>query len=1034
MTPNEIGWARTVEKPIYLREDLHQMAKKKQFVTAAAAFAVAASAVAPAITADAASTTVRLSSDYVRGGDLNAALDKEYKGSEIHWYKSSIDMNKLGVFQTAKGFVKGKGIKVEKKLRVLNYAQEIKPESEFVFEQGVPVSGIRIQPVLFADGNEYAKPLSVAGFNTDKVGEFEGTLTYANKAYGTVTKTVKYKVVASKVAFSEVKHEVEGDMLSVSADVKNLKDGEKVELVIFPGKDESAALPAIEAEIKDGKVMASAKDIPAGTHSFILRSGDVKTAAMEFKVEKLELKEVKAVAANKLEVAFSQAIDFSKAKIEVKRGTVVVNATVVPSEDKMSAKLELASKLFEGDYTVSVSGLSDEALTKTVSVMNEKVASIELGSTTAPAAVDKKSAKVGYKVMNQYGEDITSAPLASGIDWTASNGVTATDDNKGVLTLTAAEIKKGDMIALTGINASTNTVISKVITIADVAVADSLAFDKVYHADNKELSGSTPATEFALLVDAKDQYGTALTADQVNEGFIFTSSNPSVLTLGANPAASGLGADKKAVGLKFTAGANYAQGGKVIITAISKATGKVSQYEVNVAAAPALATFNISAPSTLVAAGETVEIPFSAVDQFGKAITKYDDINGKVKFSSEEKLKLVKGKDGVAVLEYTAGAKGLDVQVVTVPASGKVSQLSIDVKEAAYAATIESLKDVNTTVAAGGKVDVKLQNIVVKDQYGRTMDLKGKLATTPAAGKYQIVAVNADGGAVNVSPDAITADDGVITISGSTKGTEDVTFKLKEYKAAVGETAATFVDVATSPLKVTFTTVDKSAYSSFEIADVATLFADGDADSHTQELKVYGVKADGSKVLLPDTYYTVILDSKLELVDGELNSALPANHPTAFGNSETTTAKLTVVVDGEKTPVTLTKDVTISKVAPKAEKIEFDKDTVKDGVAEFTTTQLNSTNDAAAFNAILEVTDQYGEELLTIAPGEAGAPILTVTNLQDKTDNDSDLSVELGTNGTSTVNVENASATDTFVVTYLLDGKTVTVKGLVVTP
>lgn len=181
------------------------MAKKKQFVTAAAAFAVAASAVAPAITADAATKTVRLSSDYVRVGDLDATLDKTYNGGEIHWYKSSVDLNKLGVFQTAKGFVKGQGIRVEKRVRVLNYAQEIKPESEFVFEQGVPVSGIRVQPVLFADGNEYAKPVSVAGFNTDKVGEFEGTLTYANRAYGVVTKKVKYKVVNSTPMVEEVK-------------------------------------------------------------------------------------------------------------------------------------------------------------------------------------------------------------------------------------------------------------------------------------------------------------------------------------------------------------------------------------------------------------------------------------------------------------------------------------------------------------------------------------------------------------------------------------------------------------------------------------------------------------------------------------------------------------------------------------------------------------------------------------------------------------------------------------------------------------
>lgn len=361
MTPNEIGWARTVEKPIYLREDLHQMAKKKQFVTAAAAFAVAASAVAPAITADAASSTVRLSSDYVRGGDLDAALDKEYKGSEIYWYKSSIDMNKLGVFQTAKGFVKGKGIKVEKKLRVLNYAQEIKPESEFVFEQGVPVSGIRVQPVLFADGVVYNKPLFVAGFSTEKVGEFEGTLTYSNKAYGSVTKTVKYKVVATKVAFSEVKHEVKDDMLSVSADVKNLKEGEKVELVIFPGKDESKALAPITAEIKDGKVMVSAKEIPAGTHSFILRSGDVKTAAMEFKVEDQTpmVKEVKALNLKQVEVKFNKDLDKASAETltnyELKIGSAAAtNPTAAEVTSEGTVLLTFAEKGQSTDAKLTV--------------------------------------------------------------------------------------------------------------------------------------------------------------------------------------------------------------------------------------------------------------------------------------------------------------------------------------------------------------------------------------------------------------------------------------------------------------------------------------------------------------------------------------------------------------------------------------------------------------------------------------------------------------------------------------------------------
>ena len=193
------------EIAFYQREDLNKMANKKQFVTAAAAFAVTAAAVAPAMSASAAMPVVKLGSDYVRQGNLDAALDKKYHGSEIHWYKSSVNMNKLGVFQTAVGFVKGKGIKVEKRIRVLNYAQEVVgPKEMLVFEKGEAVSGIRTQPVKFAD-RVYMKPGSWSGIDTSKVGEFMATFTYTNKAYGTVSKSFKYKVVESAPMVSSVK-------------------------------------------------------------------------------------------------------------------------------------------------------------------------------------------------------------------------------------------------------------------------------------------------------------------------------------------------------------------------------------------------------------------------------------------------------------------------------------------------------------------------------------------------------------------------------------------------------------------------------------------------------------------------------------------------------------------------------------------------------------------------------------------------------------------------------------------------------------
>ncbi|MBG0917842.1 hypothetical protein [Exiguobacterium sp. SRB7LM] len=372
------------------------MAKKKQFVTAAAAFAVAASAVAPAITADAASTTVQLSSDYVRGGDLDAALDKEYKGSEIYWYKSSVDMNKLGVFQTAKGFVKGQGIRVEKKLRVLNHAQDIQPE-EIVLEEGVPASGLRIQPVLFADGVKYNKVVTYKGFSTEKAGEFEGTFTYSNKAFGVVTKTVKYKVVASKVELSEVKSEVMDDVLSVTADVKNLKDGEKVELVVYANRDMNAALPAVQAEVKDGKLSVKSGKLPAGNHSFILRSGEVKTDVMNFVVEAPMVKDVKAINGKDHVVEFNKSVDKITAEnkanyeISVNNGAALAAAdytVAVDEKDPTKVKITLAdgSALSNGAYVsvkvkkaildTNLKPLADD-FTKTFTFVDNSAATIE---------------------------------------------------------------------------------------------------------------------------------------------------------------------------------------------------------------------------------------------------------------------------------------------------------------------------------------------------------------------------------------------------------------------------------------------------------------------------------------------------------------------------------------------------------------------------------------------------------------------------------------------------------------------------------
>jgi len=906
-------------------------------------------------------------------------------------------------------------------------AESIKPIDDITVDEGTKLEDVKLPEkvtVVYSDKSE--KEASVkwdtSKVDTSKPGTYkvEGTVDGTNL-------TASVNVVVKEVAKPESIKPIDDITVDEGTKLEDVKLPEKV-TVVYTDKSEKEASVQWDTSKLDLSKPDTYKLEGTVDGTDLKASVNVVVKAVAPKVES-----VSAINAKTLKVTFNKAVDDTKAKFEVKKGSVTVNvAKTTFSADKKSVELELASKLFEGEYTVNVTGLADQALTGSVKVENEKVAKIELLGEVAPInAKDKKQATVAYRVLNQYGEDITKSPIATSIEWHASSGVTAADDDKGLLTLTKSDdFKTGDKVALTGINTSTNTVVSGVVTVSDASATDTVEFDGVYNKDGKEFSGDLDVSDFALLLTAKDQYGKTVKADQVNDDVVFTSSNPSVLTV--DKAYDEQGKDKNQVGLKFKAGSNYANGGKVIITAISKSSGKVSQFEVNVKAAPKLDTFTLSAPTDVVAAGETVKIPFTAVDQYGNAVTKYDDLKDKVTFSSDN-AKLEEDASGNAYLEYKApDTKGLQVLVATVAGSGKVSQLTIDVKDAAYPATIESLKDVTTTVSKNGSVKIGLSNLVVKDQYGRTFDLKGKLSDKADAGKYRIVATDSENGAVKVdntnTSAEITADDGTITITGLEKGSEDVTFKLQQ-SVKNSDNTYSFEDVATSPLKVTFNTVDKSAFTSFEVGDIAPLYADGDATTHKRDLKVYGVKADGTKVELPSSDYTVITDNKVVAYDentGTLNAVI-GSEDDRFKTKDEITSKVTVIVDGFDTPSTITKDVVISKEAPKADKIEF-TDAVSNGVASIPVSDLSDDSDASYLDAVLKVTDQYGVKI------DSPTPIITVTNVKEKTvDADPSQRFKVVGNGSDTINIQNAEAGDTFTVTYLLDGKTATVKFTVAT-
>lgn len=311
---------------------------------------------------------------------------------------------------------------------------------------------------------------------------------------------------------------------------------------------------------------------------------------------------ISAINAKTLKVEFNTAVDASKAAFEVKKAGIKANATVTFAEDKKSATLELASKLTKGEYTVSVTGLTDEALTSTFVAEDERVEKVEIlsdvaivDSTNAPT-----EATVAYQVTNQYGEDITKTTSLT------TNDNANISLSNGVATITLGQnAKVGDKVALTLINVEHAVTSTKVLTLSAAATVSEVSVSSLYNKDGKTLNEDTDLSkdEFYLIVDAKDQYGNTITdVDLAEAGLIKSQSNPTVVaTAGANNTAdfTSLTIDGKTkLGLKLT---GQVKAGENLVTLISTTSGKNSAYKVVVAEATRSDVVTLSAPSLAVA-------------------------------------------------------------------------------------------------------------------------------------------------------------------------------------------------------------------------------------------------------------------------------------------------------------------------------------------------------------------------------------------------------------------------------------------------
>jgi putative cell wall-binding protein len=618
----------------------------------------------------------------------------------------------------------------------------------------------------------------------------------------------------------------------------------------------------------------------------------------------ISIENAAATGASKITVNFNQAIpDTSKASFAVKKGSIVVNTqSAAFSDDKAAATIQLASKLTEGEYTVTVTGLTDEALTAKATVSNEKVAKIEIPSKNAVLdRNDNTIVTAAYKVYNQYGEDITNT--VGGLVYTASKG-TVTPDKDALKIDADSAFAVDDKVTVSIIDPVNNIAVSQTLTVVKAQVSE-VKILGLYNTDKKayaeSLSADATINDYKLIVEAKDQYGSAVTDPAlVTSDVVVTESNSSVVKAGVFSKLAIDGKDKLVLSLSGPLSAGTSK-----ISIISKFTGKMASFDVVVKEAPKIDIVTLQAPEIAVA-GETFEIPFAAKDQYGNAVTKADTLNKGTQItvlpdtvSARFEQDYVKNTAKLVVDATKMTAKGT-IRLVVVTGTGKTAQLSINAGDKAVPTVIAGVKDFVATLAETATAQLKIDNITVYDQYGRSIDLPDG---------YSIKTTSSDTAKVSLSGNLPAI------VYAASKGSSAITLELVKDGTVVAGSAYTFM------CKV----VEKADIASYELADFAKLYEVAPADSlYAVPVKVYGVMADGSKVVIPSTYYSVIVND-VAMVDGQpteivrydYNSgSLVSSKGYQWGNTAERKVPVIVIVESANGPVTLTKDVTVSNEAP----------------------------------------------------------------------------------------------------------------------
>ena len=576
---------------------------------------------------------------------------------------------------------------------------------------------------------------------------------------------------------------------------------------------------------------------------------------------------------------------------------------------------------------------------------------------------DNKTAYAYYKVIDNFGENVTEQPLGANI---YANGKPVTKKGEVEFTNNSAFIL-GSTFGLTLVDQNSGKTANAVLTVSRESVLSEASFKGLYDKKEKKivktLGERADLNDYVLLFEGKDQYGRTLNKADKLQVTIAGATGLQVKT-GSAAKIKVDGVEYMTVGLSmFTQ--DKLNAGEATVQAFSLESGKQSTpAKINVVASTEVKTLSIgNGPKTIVA-GEDAELSYSAVDADGKAVTDYEVL---------KRVALTGGKDGKGVrfakragkvvLLYTPAApttidRAQLEYISYVTKTNNVGSATVTVNPVRKPTKISGLKkDTATSATLGNGLTIAAKNIVFKDQYGEDVsldslkpnfalkvsfakndDVFSEYGAVTAAGTSKTIASFSAVAFGNVDNQTLTGDTNVVSASAVTAGSVSVTLSLIAKKDNSGTT--TYEDVAGSAYTFNISAVGLNEVKNAMIEDLDLQQASTSTSAKTVTPKVSAM-VDGKKVTLVVTKdYEVISGTEKVPMDSTLEK------PDSIGK-----AKVSVILKGSGQVIT--KEYEYSKANPVLTTAKLNDGAEINGAALV---------DNAAVKDLFELEDQYGND------------------------------------------------------------------------